>query len=218
LTPSIPEDEKLVEIANELCRELRIKFQPKAVSWWDSKLVHAMGYIFTLMHMSDYCFFNHDTVMIAKALRGKLEPEEWKTLMAASLTLRKKTRTKQLPVYMSTTILLPVFLITLIGFVFVKYVPISIISISLLLILVFAATLFPMWRFQRYYKKLWLIADEQAAELVGREALLHTLRKIDGLGLRDLEWLKGGVFGDRRWTRPSVPERIENLLASTQAA
>jgi len=60
-------------------------------------------------------------------------------------------------------------------------------------------------------KKARLEADTQASVVVGKNSLLDVLKKIDLMGLNDIEKLKTGRGGRRLASLPSITERIENL-------
>jgi len=232
-----PEDQRIVEIAMELYRRLNVKSPPKAVVFWKGKFLprtvtmwHPLP-IFSSVSphpwwspWSDYCFtlptFS-GPVLIAPAqrMKGKLDPEEWRPLMAASFIFQFK-KWKIVIKYMLTRLLLPEILAVIAVLVLSEIVSEPYFTVEMftavVAVLLFGVLFFSMSSLGRYIKKLMLMADVEAAELVGKEALLHSLRKIDDLGLEDLERLKGSGLKARfwRWYRPSVPQRIENLLAS----
>lgn len=58
-----------------------------------------------------------------------------------------------------------------------------------------------------------LQADIIAAELIGKEEFIRVLRKVDSLGLDDVEKLKKGGWRARFAGRPSISKRIETLLS-----
>jgi Zn-dependent protease with chaperone function len=68
------------------------------------------------------------------------------------------------------------------------------------------------------YQKYCLEADKVAAEVVGKTQLIQILRKIDSMGLSDIEMRK--KESDRIWKRdgvspwPSISTRIQSLETS----
>jgi hypothetical protein len=60
-------------------------------------------------------------------------------------------------------------------------------------------------------KKARLEADTQASAVVGKNSLLAVLKKIDMMGLDDIDRLKSGRGGRRLASLPSITDRIENL-------
>lgn len=84
--------------------------------------------------------------------------------------------------------------------------------ISLALAYAFAMIVVIMRLFARPERRMRLLADKQAAELAGKEGLLHVLKKIDEIVLRSVK--PRGDFTRRFRVRPSLGERIENLKAA----
>jgi hypothetical protein len=60
-------------------------------------------------------------------------------------------------------------------------------------------------------KKARLEADTQSSAVVGKNSLLAVLKKIDMMGLDDIDKLKSGRGGRRLASLPSITERIQNL-------
>jgi len=237
---SSSEDQRIVEIAMELYRRLNVKSPPKAVVFWKGKFLPprvTMWHPLPILRgvsphpwyspWSDYCFTLpafHGPILIApaKSMKGKLDLEEWRPLMATSFIFQFK-KWKMRSKHMITRLLLPeilavVAVLELSEIVSEPYFTVGMFT-AVAAVLLFGVLFFSLSSLGRYIKKLMLMADVEAAELVGKEALLHTLRKIDDLGLEDLEKLKGTGLKARfwGWYRPSVPERIENLLTPKPA-
>ena len=63
------------------------------------------------------------------------------------------------------------------------------------------------------HKRLMLSADRQAAKLVGKEAFLEVLKKINDLKLEDVEWIlrRGKLRRALTIDRPGIDERMTNL-------
>src|SRR5712692_4515239 len=82
-----PEDQRIVDIARELCQRLGItKINPRIVSWREKQgLVRVPP---------DQVLFTMDNILLPKSLMGKLEPEEWKPLLASSLIYHWKSQSK----------------------------------------------------------------------------------------------------------------------------
>jgi hypothetical protein len=60
-------------------------------------------------------------------------------------------------------------------------------------------------------KKARLEADTQASAVVGKNLLLDVLKKVDMMGLDDIDRLKSGRGGRRLASLPSITDRIENV-------
>ena len=174
------------------------RFDLKRVSWvWPDQ--------------SDTCRFlgrNHEVLLLPKALAGRLQPPEWGPLIAASIILSSSAG-KMIKREALTWLVLPAVLIgvilTAVALSFLKepWTPgfldaAGAISFAFLVFL-FAPAL----------KKRSLFVDRLAAAVVGRDNFLRVLQKIDAMGLKDVERLKGG--GLRRRFKPSITERIDNL-------
>lgn len=67
-------------------------------------------------------------------------------------------------------------------------------------------------------KKARLEADTQASVVVGKSSILDVLKKIDNMGLDDIDRLKTGQRGRRLAGLPSITERIENLQGTSSLA
>ena len=65
--------------------------------------------------------------------------------------------------------------------------------------------------FNRHVKRLKLNADRRSARLVGRDALLSVLTRIESLKLEDVERWKRNRAQSIIHSKPTVEERIRNL-------
>lgn len=161
---------------------------------------------------SDWCSFlglrGHSLVMPARMI-GKLTVEEWRPIIASSLVFEKKIKRSM----KGTTFLLTGLpLIVSLG---------GTITAAILLqmpwiIILYPALLFPLAilgsrRYNADLKKARLEADSQTSVVIGKDPLLQVLKKIDMMGLDDVERLKSGRGGRRLAGLPSITERIEHL-------
>ena len=64
-------------------------------------------------------------------------------------------------------------------------------------------------------KRARLEADTQASAVTGKDSLLGVLKKIDMMGLDDIDRLKTGRGGRRLAGLPSITERIQNLQTTS---
>jgi len=69
--------------------------------------------------------------------------------------------------------------------------------------------------YSRDLKKARLEADTQVSALIGKDSFLNVLKKIDMMGLDDIDRLKTGRGGRRLAGLPSITERIENLQTAS---
>ena len=147
-------------------------------------------------------------VMPARMM-GKLTVEEWRPLIASSLTFEKKIR---------RTLRGKAFLSTGLPLIIALAVPIS---AAIVFHLAWLTFLYPVLVLPLAYlggrsyssdlKKARLESDTQASVVIGKSQLLDVLKKIDLMGLNDIEKLKTGRGGRRLAGLPSITERIQNL-------
>jgi hypothetical protein len=224
------DDRQILDIAQNLCQQLHLAFNPIAVYWivW----VRLGG---VRVAPSDRCFpgvkgARRGYLHLPAALRGRLEPGEWTALITPMLIWffqpepkRKRQRLNRL---WMLTILASIGLVFLVFWFFNTFAPlnypIGFVADYPPILLGFLLAMLPVTvlarkinlTFQRYF----LEADKVAAEVVGRTQLIQILRKIDSMGLSDLEMRKKEK--DRIWQRqgvspwPSISTRIQNLETS----
>jgi hypothetical protein len=193
-----PGDQRILEIARELCQQLGIyKFNLRVVSW-----VGRMG---LRQIPSDYMMIYRDTIWLPRSLMERLEPDDWRPLLASGLiyysTRQSKTMIGMLTTIFPTALMLPVLFLFYFRFVGVDSLPKrvgSYVVFALLIGLMIYATI----HWLRGMKRLWLEADNRAVGLVGREAFLKTLEKMQSFGT---------AKGPPLRLYPSIPERIRNL-------
>ncbi len=214
------EEEEILKVASDLCQALNVqRFKPMAVSWATWLFTYRQKMIFP----SDQCTFVEDSIGLQKALKGRLEPNEWKPLLASSLIYEFSPRIKR-KLYPQRGVRFAIGLLAALG-------PIAIIRLVspetrleilptlgyVLAVLFVYSTLF--WDISLLRKKLHLSADIAAIELVGRESLFRTLSKLDAMKLSDVEERKLEKLG---WSIyhtpfPSITQRLENLKTSAIA-
>ena len=158
---------------------------------------------------SDWCsFLRHSMVMPARMM-GKLTVEEWRPLIASSLVFEKKIKRSMrgraflltgLPVILALGGTIGVAIVLRMSWVVFLY-PVLLLPLAIL----------GGRSYNSDLKKARLEADTQASVVVGKNSLLDVLKKIDLMGLNDIEKLKTGRGGRRLASLPSITERIENL-------
>lgn len=147
---------------------------------------------------------------------GKLEPEEWKPLLASYLIHKKTRRQGLLPTALIVAAEYLVLLfagVVLIARVFGQNGALLALGYSLVMTPIFLTN-----RSTQDTKKRKLKADIEATKIIEREKFLQTLRKIDSFKLRDVERAKKSGLMSHFSTRPSITARISNLLAATDSA
>jgi hypothetical protein len=224
------DDSQILGIAQNLCQQLHLAFNPIAVYWivWVK-----MGGIRAAP--SDRCFpgvkgARRGYLHLPAALRGRLESGEWTALIASSLIWlfqpelkRKRRRLNRL---WRLTILASIGLVVLVFWFLNTFAPlnypIGFVANYPPLLLAFLIAMVPITILARKinltYQKYCLEADKVAAEVVGKTQLIQILRKIDSMGLSDIEMRK--KESDRIWKRdgvspwPSISARIQSLATS----
>ncbi|TMH95129.1 hypothetical protein E6H37_06140 [Candidatus Bathyarchaeota archaeon] len=208
--PTSPDDPKLLEVASGLGQQLDIVgLNIRDIRWME--WIPAGRSARTVP--SDWCtFLRHSMVMPARMM-GKLTVEEWRPLVASSLLFEKKIR---------RTLRGRAFLLTGVPLIISLAVPIS---VAILLQMAWIIFLYPILvlplaylggrSYSRDLKKARLEADTQVSALIGKDSFLNVLKKIDMMGLDDIDRLKTGRGGRRLAGLPSITERIENLQTAS---
>ena len=134
-------------------------------------------------------------------------------MVASSLLFEKKIR---------RTLRGRAFLLTGVPLIISLAVPIS---VAILLQMAWIIFLYPILvlplaylggrSYSRDLKKARLEADTQVSALIGKDSFLNVLKKIDMMGLDDIDRLKTGRGGRRLAGLPSITERIEHLQTAS---
>ncbi len=193
------EETEILRVAKEVASHAGIEsFFPKRVVWRDE--VAPGECQFVRRHFG--------IIVLPKSLTGRLHSEEWRPLLASSIMITKVPGQRRFAAAMtllSVTLLLGLF------------APSQVIPPSWSQVLAAAIGLptvvFMLLRLFAWLWRAMLEADIMAARLVGREELLEVLRKIDSFGLPETERVKQRRRL-KRFGRPSLTDRIENLQAS----
>lgn len=196
-----PEDQRIVDIARDLCQRLGItRINPSIVSW--------RGKYGLVKVPPDNVLFVKDSIMLPRSLLGKLEPEEWKPLLASSLTYYYKSQTKVVSAMLVRTVpillLIPIALVLLDRILVNQFDLFRIVVLAVFLPLIVIGFLYSQILTFRAMKRVVLEADRQAADLTGPENLLRALRKMESLNTEKPRRLSHLV-------RPSVEQRINYL-------
>ena len=229
---SAADEQDILRITKDLIQELNISiFRPGSVSWaedvpWtfvdsEKPVPELTGFVKRDVPIG-WCVFTWDRVILPTEMKGKLDPEEWRPLLASSLIYEAKLRINR---YLGIIFVSIPIIIDALGWweLFVVSTPAS--GIPALLLILDVAWLFPAFFLTGFLAKwfsrrLRLKADKIAAELVGRETLLALLEKMKALGLVDqyagLNW---GISLSSKYPfatefmngRPTLTERITNL-------
>ena len=149
-------------------------------------------------------------------MMGKLTVEEWRPVIASSLVFEKEIkRSMRGTAFLLTGMPLIVALGGTIG--------VAILLQMSWIIFLYPVILFPLAilggrRYNSDLKKARLEADKQTSGVIGKDPLLQVLKKIDMMGLDDIDRLKSGRGGRRLASLPSITERIDNLQGLSSLA
>jgi hypothetical protein len=162
---------------------------------------------------SDWCSFLRHSMVMPSRMMGKLTVEEWRPLIGSSLMYARK---------MKPRLRGRAFLLNGMPLIVSLALPIALAILfeTALLILLYPVLVLPLaFLGSRSYssdlKKARLEADTQTSVVVGKNQLLDVLKKIDTLGLDDVDRLKAGRGSRRLAGLPSITERIENLQTAS---
>lgn len=211
--PTSPDDPRLLETASNLGQQLDFSsLDLREVRWMEwvpaGRSVRPVP--------SDWCFFQRHSMIMPAHMMGKLTVEEWRPLIASSLIYEKKIA-RSLRGRALLLIVLP-FVLVLAG-TFAASILLRMSWITLLyIILIIPVGVLGSRRYNSDMKRARLEADTQASAVAGRDLFLNTIRKIDAMGLDDVDRLKTGRRGRRIAGLPSITERIENLQGFPSAA
>lgn len=204
ITPD-PEDQFILQRAQELCHSLQLsqRFNPLYTTWTNQIFSDEIGF-------EDG--FQKRNLLLPLRLKGKLNSEEFRALIAAYL-LEQKTGLGKFAISFAK-IFLPLIVYAIV-FTYEVHTIVSIPYADLawgIGYVVIAA--FSMKLLLAQGKKQSLEIDLMTAQLVGREFLLGVFKKIDDLKLHDLERLS--AKRDLRAKclslfKVSLQERIDNL-------
>lgn len=213
---SLSDDEHILQVARELCRRLDLgDFYPDNVSWQDT-----YTHLARWSEHSDRPVTAHypllwgKTLILKTAMRGRLEPEEWKPLLASSLIYYRRLRARDnlggmlrfSPMFLA----LALFLWGLFTSYPLLAEPVPLFTFIAIFVVVSVLSLYSAMLFRR---KMMLRADTKAAETLGKQPLLEVLRKTDSLKRSDIgsgKSIAWQEYGDA----PSITKRIGNLERS----
>ena len=204
----------LVDVVGELCKRLGIRhFIPHGVRWLPIRPAQNC----------DFGLFDGDEVDLPQVLRNRLDVQDLKPVIAASLIYkfryaRQRSLGLTFRLFGLLAILIPIILAVLvIAFAGIFGIVGSVIAGVLFLVTLISTFFLPRLFRARLLQSLRLQADEDATRIVGRDALVQTLQKIDSFKLRDVERLKAGGLKSRIADNPSIILRIQRLMQTPQA-
>jgi hypothetical protein len=204
-TSQNPDDEKILKYAVELFHQLGIsKLEPDTIVWDDSV-------------DPDLVVVKYGEVRLPRRMMGRLTAEDWKPLLAPAIIssyvlLRDETRyiTRQMflplvpmPFFVAFA-LIALFRSNLRGPIYIDLL-ITIISLQL----TYSSIVLGLY-IRRRWRRLFYIADQRAADTVGKEVLLAALAKYG-------EKISATGYTRKRlhlW--PTVSQRIKSLQRTSR--
>ncbi|TMI20720.1 hypothetical protein E6H31_08350 [Candidatus Bathyarchaeota archaeon] len=211
--PSSPDDARLLEVASGLGQQLDLPgLNLRDIRWMEWIPVGRS----TRSVPSDWCMFLRHSMVLPARMMGKLTVEEWRPVIASSLVFEKKIRRSM----RGTAFLLTrVPLIVSLG----GTITAAILLQMSWIIFLYPVLLFPLAilggrRYDADLKRARLEADSRTSSVIGKDPLLQVMKKIDLMGLDDVDRLKSGRGGRRLASLPSITERIDNLQGLSSLA
>lgn len=199
LFPADSYDSELARQGNDVCQKLNLPSNVRRIVWLERILWHTIH--------SDECFFYSNGALFPARMKGKLEPKEWRSLIASNRMFR----------YIRTNmsgrelVILPaVFLTLILAAAISRFFGTDIGSTIGLLILLIDGPVFVNGITQAK-KTQRLQADLLAARVEGKQEFLLVLRKIHDLGLSDVIKTEKRKLSRHFSGKPSLAERIHNL-------
>lgn len=218
----LEQDQKILENTRSLCQQLEItNYKPIAVAWQSMILGggRRSGYEMPF----DEVQLMQSQIIMPAGMRGRLEPDEWKPIIASALIASKKLRGQMAEriivgaaVFVAIAVILFLTLPGLfpqpvqtckggscgtgpLGYMLALFISFPLVAIGTGVLGVF------------FIKKLKLTADLRAAELLGTAYILSILNKIASMIPPELAQAKprGAIF-------PSLQQRIKNLQTQQQ--
>ncbi len=159
---------------------------------------------------SDECSFVGDSIILPKRMRGVIDPDEWKPIIASRIIYRKRWMRSQpwrQTLAMLVSIPLVIFGGALMAFLFG---PSRFAIPWLVYVVVVVGPLF-LNLVTQAQKSMRLHADAETAVLFGEKNLLSVLKKIELLKLDDVEKTKNSRIMRHFSKKPSITERIETI-------
>jgi hypothetical protein len=199
LPPMDSYDTQLALEGEDICRVLDLPKHVRQITWLDR--------IFWHTYDSDRCGFGRIVGYFPAQMKGRLEPKEWRPLMASSRILRQihgnpPVRSIFGSIFAAFILLLGIAGASVEGFGW---------RLALDLVLITAGALVLVNSYTQGQKTLKLQADLLAARVEGRQQFLSVLRKIQTFGLTDIVNTEKRGFRRHFSSRPSLSERIHNL-------
>ncbi len=200
--------DRILEMARGLCLLLDIPvLYLKSIVWTDSTWSPRGGG--RLVPSDQSLILPAGDLCLAKRMQEKLTAEEWKPIIASALIYQKKLAPKLKGKALANIVLPVASSVVILGAILAlsKNLRIAL----LFLVIPTLVLLLGFTRFTPYQKRASLEADSQATKLVDRGFFVEALRKIQALGMKDVEDRERKAARGSVSEFPSITERLDNL-------
>lgn len=219
-------DDRILASAKDLCRQLGFSYEPLRLHWIAWLKLGGVRAVPSDVPLIGVKGKGRGTVFMPAAIRGRLEPNEWAPLVGVSLIhgFNPSIRPRVLFLRRLWLLILASVATALAAFVALDFVfPVNDFSerllfdalIPILFVLGGLVLGFSARKINMVNRKYLLDADRIAAQIMGKDRMLETLKKIDAMNLSDIEernrekptiWKRAGVL-----PFPSLTQRIQQL-------
>lgn len=199
LFPADSYDAELVREGADVCQKLNLPEHVRRIAWLDRALWHNFH--------SDKCFFHGKEALFPARMKGKLEPREWRPLIASYKLYKFYRRNPPLRIFL---VLPAMFLALTVAAAIVRIFATDVGITFGLTLLAMEGPLFVNLETQGTKNKK-LQADLLASRVEGKEDFLVVLKKIRGLRLSDIAKTERRKLSRHFSSKPSLSERIRNL-------
>ena len=198
------EDRRILTIAREIG-------QPLGIPVSNFQRIRWVKYV-----PSDGCGFGSGSLGLSLRMKEKLDPSDWKPLLASHFIYKKTRRKGLLPAALKDAAIYVVILF--VGVILVARILGQSGGLVALGYSILSFFLFSINRSTQDTKKRKLKADIEASKTVGKEKFLLLLRKIDSFRMEDVEKAKKKTILSYFTSRPSITVRINNLSSAKDSS
>ena len=220
-------EDRILETFRELCQQLTIRnYNATSVTWRSDIQRGRMKGGTPIMGVLpwDICVLSKNTIILPLHMREELEPEQWRPIIASSLFYKKTLRTRiiigitlrtllfaaiALALYFALQILLPQPYTAVQSNGASNTGPLGgFVGILLAPIILFVG---PSYSSYTYLRRIRLLADQDAADIVGAPLFISVLTQIQQLdtnGYGNTSNRRGAGGG---YSLPTLQQRLQNL-------
>jgi hypothetical protein len=220
-------DDRILDISRELCQQLNItNYNPTSLTWRyevQRGRTRAGTPIMGILPW-DQCVLAKNTIILPVNMKEALEPDMWRPIIASSLFYKKTLRTRIIiGITLRTLLFVAITLVLFFALQILLPQPYTavqsngvahtgplgaFVAILLAPIILFVG---PSYLSYTYLKRIRLLADQDAADIVGAPLFISVLTQIERLDTNG-----SGKTGNRRgagggYSLPTLQQRLQNL-------